>query len=53
MVASVEGVSDAADAGDVAMVSGVAVAVTAGVHAPNSKDSRQQISRYLMTNLLF
>jgi hypothetical protein len=50
MVASVEGVSDA---GDVAMDSGVAVLVPAGVHAANNKNSRQKISNCLMTNLLF
>ena len=40
MVASVEGISDGADAGDVAIASGVAVAVPAGVHAASSTISR-------------
>jgi hypothetical protein len=53
MAASVEGVSDGAEAGDVAMASGDAGAVPAGVHAANRKTTRQQISMYLMTNLLF
>jgi hypothetical protein len=53
MVASVEGISDGADAGDGAIASGVAVAAPAGVHAASSKTSKPYISMYLMTNLLF
>ena len=53
MVASIEGVSDGVDAGDVAIASGVAVAAPAGVHAASSKTSKPYISMCLMTNLLF
>jgi hypothetical protein len=57
MVASVEGISDVAGDGDVATVSGVAVAVAAGAHdaimMTGIKAIKQEIITGLMANLLF